>query len=658
VRRALVVLLALLVVLAPAAPADGQQLLAGVGRADITPPTGYPLGGYTRADRTGQGVHTRLEATALVLQRGDRKVALVAMDLFMIAGGMVKEAAERNADLGFGEHNVLVSASHTHSGPGGFANFKTFNTVAPSMATTDRPETFVELLQPKPADPQLYTFLTGQLAKAIRMAAHGARPAVAGWGDARLTDVTKNRSVEAHLADHGIIRDRGAGSAADDPDGAEHTIDPDVHVLRVDRVVTRRSRRGKRRRVRIPLGGWSLFANHGTVVPATYQLYNEDHHGAAIRMFERRVRRAGRVPATRLVVNVYGNSNEGDQSAALDGQSIERAEVVGRREADAMFDAWRRAGRSLTSRPALDLRWTRVCFCGQDLGGGRTVSDEPVPGLPFLTGSEEERGPLYDITGVPFEDRRSAVAFDSQGHKIGFRGAASTETVPTAVPLFTVRVRDRMIASMPGEPTVEVGRRVERAVLAAAGGAGVRDVVVAGLAGEFVQYLTTPEEYERQHYEGGSTLYGMYAALHLEQQLAGLAGGVARGEPAPEPYPFDPRNGVRADAAPFGTGAASATAVTQPGAVDRGSRVSFVWQGGPGGFDRPLERPFVTIERRVRGRWRHADDDLWLHTAWRVERDGKHTATWTPQRDAPPGVHRFVITANRYRLASAPFNVR
>jgi neutral ceramidase len=658
VRRALLPIV-LVLVLAPAAPASGQDLLAGVGRADITPPTGYPLGGYTRADRTGQGVHTRLVATALVLQRGDRKVALVAMDLFMVPAGMVKEAAERNADLGFGEHNVLVSVSHTHSGPGGFANFKTFNTVAPSMSTIDRPETFIELLQPKPPDPQLYTFLVGQLAKALRIAARGVRPAVAGWGDARLTDVTKNRSVEAHLADHGIIRDRGAGSASDDPQGVEHTIDPEVHVLRVDRVVMRRvGRRRVKRRVRIPLGGWSTFANHGTVVPATYGLYNQDHHGAAIRMFERRVRRFARVPASRLVVNVYGNSNEGDQSAGLDGQSIERAEVVGRREANAMFEAWRSAGRSLSRRPALDLRWTRVCFCGQDLGDGRKVSDEPVPGLPFLTGSEEERGPLFDITGVPFEDRRSPIGFESQGHKIGFRGAASTETVPKAVPLMTVRVRDRVIASLPGEATVEVGRRVERAVLDAAGGGGIRDVVISGLAGEFIQYLTTPEEYERQHYEGGSTLYGMYAALHLEQQLAGLAGRLARGEPAPDPYPFDPRNGVTADAAPFGPGAGSGTAVAQPGDVARAARVAFVWQGGAGGFDRPLERAFVTIERRVSGRWRHADDDLWLHTAWRVEPDGKHTATWTPQRDAPTGTHRFVITANRYRLVSAPFVVR
>jgi len=60
-----------------AAPAQAQPLPAGIARADTTPPTGYAFGGWTRADRVGRGVHTRLNATALVLERGDRRVALV-----------------------------------------------------------------------------------------------------------------------------------------------------------------------------------------------------------------------------------------------------------------------------------------------------------------------------------------------------------------------------------------------------------------------------------------------------------------------------------------------------------------------------------------------------------------------------------------------------
>ena len=104
--------------LAGAQAAEAPRLKAGVGKADITPRTGYYLGGWTRADRVAEGQHTRLFSRALVLERGGSKVALVQVDLFMIPGGMVQQIGEILAKRGFSEQNILVSASHTHSGPG------------------------------------------------------------------------------------------------------------------------------------------------------------------------------------------------------------------------------------------------------------------------------------------------------------------------------------------------------------------------------------------------------------------------------------------------------------------------------------------------------------------------------------------------------------
>jgi neutral ceramidase len=200
--------IAVLIALALAAPAQGAGLRAGVGRADITPKTGYYLGGWTRADRVSKGQHTRLHASALVLERDGRKVALVAVDLFAAPAGLVKHVADRNRDRGFSEQNVLVSASHTHSGPGGYANFETFNTAAPSLQTATDPFTFYELFDPKPADRQLYTFLVQQIGGAIRRADDDLGRAVAGWGSAEIHGLTKNRSIEAHLANHGRILER------------------------------------------------------------------------------------------------------------------------------------------------------------------------------------------------------------------------------------------------------------------------------------------------------------------------------------------------------------------------------------------------------------------------------------------------------------------
>ncbi|MGI8460653.1 MAG: neutral/alkaline non-lysosomal ceramidase N-terminal domain-containing protein [Solirubrobacterales bacterium] len=390
--------IAILIATVPgSASAAAGKLRAGAGQADVTPlQTGYYLGGFTRADRLALGQHTRLFAKTIVLERGGERVALVALDLFMIPAGMQQQIAALAGD-GFETSNVLILPTHTHSGPGGFANFPTYNTAAPSPETITSPTSFVELLDPKPADRQLYTFLATQIAKSIRRAKRDLGPAMAGWGDGEIVGLTRNRSIEAHLANHEIIKARGAGSPAEDPEGSVHTIDPAVDVLRVDKIV-----RGRR----VPIGGFSSFADHGTVVKAPFQAYNGDHHATAHRVFEKKVRRAGKVPKRQLVLNVYGNGNEGDMSAGLDNTGPAGANYVGRVEAKEMFAAWKRAGSELTRKPELDLRWTRVCFCGRQAGGGQ-VASEGRAGAPFFTGSEEERGPLFDVTCDVLEDRRS-----------------------------------------------------------------------------------------------------------------------------------------------------------------------------------------------------------------------------------------------------------
>jgi neutral ceramidase len=634
-------LIAILALLAGAAPAQAAGLRAGAGRADITPPTGYYLQGWVRSDSAAEGQHTRLYARAIVLERGGRKLALVAVDLGFFTNGLIADATERLANRGFSVRNVIVSASHTHSGPGGFANFSGFNTVAPTSTTPTEFE-----LAPQ-ADPQLYSFLVRRLAIAIRRADSDLAPAAAAWGHARLVGVTQNRSIEAHLGNHGIFREFGQGSVELDPLGYPHTIDPEVNVLRVDKLGQGRS---------VPIGIWSTFSNHGTVVKHTFPYYDADHHGAAARVAEARIRRLGGVPRTQEVVNAYGNSTEGDMTAGLEHTGPAGAHEVGRREALAMLRAWRRAGPRLDRTPALDWRWTRECFCGRMTSAGR-VDDTAAVGLPFLTGSDEHRGPLYDDTGLIFEGRRNPVSTGPQGNKI----VAITNFFngfPTAVSLTAARIGDAAIVTAPGEMTSGMGRRLRSAALRAARGSGVRRVVISGLANDFVHYLTSPREYDRQHYEGGITLYGRASSVFIEERLAALVRRMKRGRPAPAPDPFDPRNGVVDDEPPYGRGADRGRALEQPATTRRLGHAEFRWDGGARGLDRPLDRAFVAIQRRTGRGWHPVDDDLGLRILWTVDDDGKYRAVWEPPLDAPLGRYRFLVTANRYGLISDPFPLR
>jgi neutral ceramidase len=633
---ALIVLAALLA----AAPADASGLRAGAGRADITPRTGYYMFGWVRSDARAHGQLTRLFARTIVLQRGDRKVALVSADMGAIPNGLVVDAAKRVAARGYSDRNVIVSASHTHSAATGYFNYSAFNTVAPTDTTPG------QFAIGEPANEKLYSFLSRQIAESIRRADRDLAPARAGWGSARLLGVTENRSIEAHLANHGIIEAFGHGHVSMDPKGYVHTIDPHVSVLRVDKVGGGN---------RTPIGMWSTFADHGTVVKPTFAYYNADHHASAARVAEDRIRRIADVPASQEVVNSYGNSDEGDITAGIEHSGPAGAHEVGRDEARSMIRAWRDAGRSLDATPKLSLRWTRACFCGRATAAG-PVDDEAVVGLPFLTGSEENRGPLYDETGIPFEGYRTPVATQRQGNKIQTIRDPNG-VFPSAVSLSALRVGESVIVTVPGEMSEGMGRRLRHAVGKAARGSGIERVVVSGLANDFIQYLTTPDEYGRQHYEGGSTLFGPATGVFVQERLAELVSLMAAGRPAPRPDSFDPVNGVEDDSSPYGLGAREGVARSQPDDIRRLRHARFRWLGAGRGLDRPLERPFVTVQRHAAGEWRNFNDDLGLNILWKVDGHGHYTALWEAPRGAPLDRYRFLITANRYRLRSHDFEL-
>jgi neutral ceramidase len=619
--------------------ATPDTLQVGVGRADITSPTGYYMQGWVRSDAVLRGVHTRIEARAIVLKRGSQKLALVAEDLNGIAGGAVKAAALRLAGRGFSESNIIVSASHTHAAPSGYYPYNTYNTVFMTPSTlTDQNVTGA-------MDPQLYSFEVRQLVLAIQRADDDLAPGKVGWATTTLLHLTANRSLEAHLRDHGIVKAFGQGKVSDDPKGYVDTIDPEVQVMRVDKDGVG------------PVGIWSTFADHGTVNKFQFGFYNADHHGAATRLVEQRIRALGRTPVAQDVVNAYGNTDEGDQSAGLTRSGPAAADYVGRVEADAMMKAWKLAGQHLTGDPVLATRWTRMCFCGQDTADG-PVSKTATPGLPLFTGSEEGRGPLYDLTHVPFEGDASPTndpLDPAQGVKIVVpTGLVSSGSTPPAVPLTVAQVGNHLIATIPGEMTVDMGRRVRGALALTALGHGIQGVQLSGLANEYLSYFTSPQEYDAQHYEGGSTMYGRESSVLLLEQLQVLTKALLTGGQAPAAYGSDPRNGADDRAARFGTGATSATVTAQPRGVQRLERATLSWQGGVRGLDMRVGKPFVSVERIGHGTY---TNDFGLQILWKVDANGLYTAEWEVPRDAPVGSYQILVQANHYTLRSAPFRV-
>jgi neutral ceramidase len=99
------------------------ELMAGVARADITPPLGGPMGGYgARGSNVSDAVHDPLYAKALVLKDSDTSLAIVTLDLVGFPGDSVDRVKAAIADK-TGIEQVMLLSSHTHSGPDARADF-------------------------------------------------------------------------------------------------------------------------------------------------------------------------------------------------------------------------------------------------------------------------------------------------------------------------------------------------------------------------------------------------------------------------------------------------------------------------------------------------------------------------------------------------------
>jgi len=126
---------------------DAQAMLkGGCGKVNITPPLGIPLiGSY---GKPSNDILDELYAKALVLNDGNNTLVIVSCDLLYtpleeIAGPARKIITEKT---GIPERNILICATHTHSGPEVFtkSKFRTPGDTPPPAINRSYLDTLVE----------------------------------------------------------------------------------------------------------------------------------------------------------------------------------------------------------------------------------------------------------------------------------------------------------------------------------------------------------------------------------------------------------------------------------------------------------------------------------------------------------------------------------
>ena len=83
--------------------------------------------GYGKGGQDTLGIHFRLYSRAFIIgKKGKARIVYINCDLAMISTVVKVEVSrqlQQKFDSLYTEENVLISATHTHSGPGGFLQY-------------------------------------------------------------------------------------------------------------------------------------------------------------------------------------------------------------------------------------------------------------------------------------------------------------------------------------------------------------------------------------------------------------------------------------------------------------------------------------------------------------------------------------------------------
>jgi neutral ceramidase len=534
---------------------------AGWGRAEIAvEPRGYAMFGYGMWHHRAHGRQTPLFARAFCIGDGARRLMFCCADLGSISHAVragVCDVLRDRLGAEFDEDALVLTCTHTHSGPGGCSHEALYNVVTPGFVTPD------------------FRAVVGAISEAILAAWRGAAPAelrlYRAAFDAQVP-VAWNRSLRAYNRNPEVVQ-RG--------ETERHlAMSRTMHVVGFHRDG----------RVQALL---SLFGVHATCIGNSLPKFDGDNKGYAAAHAEQMLRDAGASDP----VAIFAQATAGDISPHYHGPGDweRRKQIRGAAE----YAYAERNGRAQSER-ALSMLAEQA---GEPIAGpvdaifsyadftaitaeprfanGHTdaSTSEPCHGVAFFAGTPVDgrgmppvlaavartvagflkRRRLARLAQMPSADqdyyRRlyaaqgpKAIMLEAGRKRVlgrtldaiampDFADPTTAELkrqarigaieqsplVPTVLPLQIVRLGELAIVCCPGEFTTTAGARLVQSLSEILQPAAIREVLICTYANDYMGYVTTNEEYQEQSYEGGHTIFGQWTLAAFQTRLTMLA---------------------------------------------------------------------------------------------------------------------------------------
>jgi len=262
------------------------QLKANTSRVDLTPPLElqFSLGGYgDRMNKPAEGVHDSIWVKAVILSDGQKKYAIVTLDILALPPNVKPQVLEALSSSGWHTDNLMVLPSHSHTS----LDMSALN----NKNNLNNP--YIGIYQPK-----LLDFVIEAIVAAVRLADTNLQPVSIGTGRDILMGMNRNRRKDA-------------------------AVDRDLTVTRIDLV------NGK------PLLALVNWTAHPTITSDEDMLVSAEWPGYLQRELESSIGKG--------VLAMYYNGAEGDQSVLVktkSGDHYQKAEWYGREIGKKAFDIY------------------------------------------------------------------------------------------------------------------------------------------------------------------------------------------------------------------------------------------------------------------------------------------------------------------------------
>lgn len=519
---------------------------------------GYAMFGYGQWSHRAHGEQTKLYARAVCIQDNQSNLSIICcLDMGCVTHAMRESACQQlHEQLGtvFNDSAFMLTATHTHSAPGGCSHEALYNMPTPGFV------------------PKHLIAVTQAIVSSVMDAWHGLQP----------TDI--HLGSDEFNADTPVAWNRSLAAYNRNPDVTQRT-DQQRH-LALDRRMNSLGfyRDGKLHAL------LSLFGVHATCIGNSLDKFDGDNKGYAAAQAESWLTAQG-IDAP---VAIFAQATAGDVSPHFHGKgALSRRNKI---KGDAEYAYAQQNGNyqsdmalSMLSQPPqniikgkLDCILSYMNFSTMHIdaefanGEQNAYTSDPCHGAAFFAGTPvdglgtpapivkgmvlmaktvktwrlsgfNKNNPettyyqrLYASQGpknIVLEAGRKLIlgraldsppsVFDPLIHEMNRQVKAGaivdSPMVPSILPLQILIIGQLALLCCPGEFTTMAGQRLVNTIKPILQTRGIEQVLLCSYCNDYMGYVTTFEEYQEQAYEGGHTLYGQWTLAAFQTGFSHLA---------------------------------------------------------------------------------------------------------------------------------------